>query len=117
MKWWMSVGKFSKSKGKRGELELTHKLQELGFQGVYRSQQYCGSNTSADLLGIPQIHAEVKRCEKLSIYTAYEQAVHDAKGTEDTPIVFHRRNGKPWLVILSLEDWTKSYEKYISGTQ
>lgn len=110
------MGKFSKNKGKRGELELVHRLQELGFHDARRSQQFCGSSSSADLLGVPGIHIEVKRCERLSIYAAYEQAVRDAKGTEDIPTVFHRRNGKPWLAILSLEDWAKIYEKYISET-
>lgn len=107
------MGKFSREKGKRGEQELAVKLRELGLGGAYRSQQYCGSNTSADLLGIPQIHAEVKRCEKLSIYVAYEQAKHDAEGTIDMPTVFHRRNGKPWLVVMSLKDWAKLYQSYI----
>ena len=113
----MSVGKFSRSKGKRGELELVHRLQELGFQDAHRSQQYCGAAESADVIGVLGIHPEVKRCERLSIYAAYAQAVYDAEGTKDIPVVFHRRNGKPWLVILSLGDWTKTYEKYISGTQ
>ncbi len=107
------MGKFSKNKGKRGELELAHRFQELGFQAARRSQQYCGSESSADVLGIPGIHAEVKRCERLGFYKAYEQAVHDSADTEDIPIVFHRRSRKPWLAVLSLEDWTKIYLRYI----
>ncbi len=106
------MGKFSRDKGKRGELELTHKLQDLGFQDVYRSQQYCGSASSADVIGISGVHAEVKRCERLSIYTAYEQAIRDSTGTSDIPTVFHRKNGKPWLAVLSLEDWAKLYRSY-----
>lgn len=108
------MGKFSRDKGKRGEQEVAAKLRDLGLDGAYRSQQYCGSNSSADLLGLPQIHAEVKRCEKLSIYTAYEQAEHDAEGTIDIPTVFHRRNGKQWLVVMSLKDWVTLYKNYIN---
>ena len=111
------MGKFSRDKGKRGELELASSLRDLGFPGAHRSQQFCGSSSSADLLGVPGVHIEVKRCERLSIYAAYEQAVRDAKGTEDIPTVFHRRNGTPWLAILSLEDWAKVYKKYISETR
>ena len=111
------MGKFSRDKGKRGELELASSLRDFGFPDAHRSQQFCGSSSSADLLGVPGIHIEVKRCERLSIYDAYEQAVRDSEGTEDIPIVFHRRSGKPWLAILSLEDWAKIYEKYISETR
>lgn len=111
------MGKFSKDKGKRGELELVSSLRDLGFPDVRRSQQFCGSSSSADLLGVSGVHIEAKRCERLSIYDAYEQAVHDSEGTEDIPAVFHRRNGKPWLAIMSLEDWAKIYQKYISETQ
>ena len=110
------MGKFSKNKGKRGELELVHRLQELGFQDAHRSQQYCGAAESADVIGVPGVHPEVKRCERFSAYVAYEQAMRDAEGTKDIPVVFHRRNGQRWLAILSLEDWAKIYQKYISGT-
>lgn len=111
------MGKFSKNKGKRGELELVHRLQELGFQDAHRSQQYCGAAESADVAGVLGIHPEVKRCERLSIYTAYEQAMRDAEGSKDIPVVFHRRNGRRWLAIMSLEDWAKIYEQYASKTK
>lgn len=110
------MGKLSRDKGARGERELAAKLKKLGITDAYRSRQYCGSAFSADVLGIPKIHAEVKRCERLSIYAAYEQAMCDAEGTEDIPVVFHRRNGQRWLAILSLEDWVEIYKKYILGT-
>lgn len=107
------MGKFSREKGARGERELAAKLKELGIADAYRSRQYCGAATSADLLGIPGIHAEVKRCESLSLYKAYEQAKRDTGESEDIPTVFHRKNGKPWLVVLSLEDWVRLYQSYI----
>lgn len=108
------MGKFSKNKGKRGELELVHKLQEFGFHDAHRSQQYCGSAKSADVIGIPGVHAEVKRTETLSLYAAYFQANRDAGKSDDIPTVFHKRNGKPWLAVLSLEDWAKLYLNYIN---
>ena len=107
------MGKFSRDKGKRGELELARNLRELGFPNAHRSRQYCGSASSADVLGLSGIHAEVKRTETLSLYKAYEQAVRDAVDSKDMPAVFHRRNGKPWLVILALEDWVQLYQNYI----
>lgn len=107
------MGKLSRNKGKRGELELSHALQKLGFPDARRSQQYCGSESSADVLGVPGIHPEAKRCEHLSLYTAYEQAARDSEGTGNMPVVFHRRSRHPWLAIMSLEDWSRIYKKYM----
>ena len=108
------MGKFSCEKGKRGERELASKFRKLGIAEAYRSSQYCGSASSADVLGLLGIHAEVKRTENLSLYAAYVQAVRDSEGSEDMPAVFHRRNGKPWLVAMCLEDWIKLYKKYMN---
>lgn len=105
--------KFAINKGKRGELELSHVLQKLGFPNARRSQRFCGSESSADMLGVPGVHTEVKRCERLFVYTAYEQAVNDAEGSEDIPVVFHRRSRKPWLAIMSINDWAKLYKAYM----
>lgn len=110
------MGKFSRDKGARGERELAAKLRDLGIVDAYRSCQYCGSASSADVMGIPYVHAEVKRCEHLSVYAAFEQSRQDAAGTADIPTVFHRRNGKPWLVILSLENWAELYRSYNKNT-
>ena len=106
------MSKFSKFKGKRGELELAHKLQSLGYVNAHRSQQYCGSASSADVVGLPNIHIECKRTERLSIYKAYAQACNDA-GNNTIPVVMHRQSNKSWLVIMSLEDWSKLYNSYI----
>lgn len=106
------MGKKSKSKGKRGELELTHELKSLGFTNVHRSQQYCGSSDSADLIGLPGIHVECKRTESLSLYKALEQAVNDCGGSNNFPAVFHRRNKKNWVVIMELKDWASLFQAY-----
>lgn len=107
------MGKASRSKGKRGELELSHELQRLGFQAAHRSQQYCGMASSADVIGLPSVHIECKRTESLSLYTAYEQAVRDSAGSSDLPVVMHRRSRRSWLVIMSLSDWAKLYRAYV----
>lgn len=101
----------SKSKGKRGELELAKKLRDLGFD-ARRTAQYNGKETGslADLVGIDGVHIEVKRVEKLNIDTAMEQAIRDSKESE-APMVFHRKNGKPWLVTMTLADWAQR-ERY-----
>lgn len=101
----------SKAKGKAGELELSHKLQEYGF-AARRSQQFAGMNGDADLVGLPHIHIECKRVEKLVIEKAMEQSRGDAKDNE-IPVVMHRKNRQPWLVTMDLETWMKIYKGWL----
>lgn len=77
----------SRSKGKRGELELAHKLKEFGYD-CRRGQQFCGANGDADVVGLHGIHIECKRNERLNIYDAMAQAKHDAN-PEELPTVMH----------------------------
>ena len=105
----------SKQKGKKGEVELAKRLNELGFS-TRRTAQYNGKENGslADLVGIDGVHIECKRVEKLNIIEAYEQAMRDCKQNE-VPTVFHRKNGKPWLVTISLEDWAELYKEARDG--
>ena len=102
----------SRQKGAAGERELSNILKSHGFN-TRRGQQYCGANGDADVVGIPNVHIEVKRVENLQLDKAMEQAVRDAKEGE-SPMVFHRKNHKPWLVTMKLEDFIvreKVYQK------
>ena len=99
----------SKMKGAAGERELANKLILHGFN-CRRGQQYCGANGDADVVGLPGIHIECKRVEKLNIEKALQQAEADSKG--DIPAVFHRRNRETWKVTLRLDDFMEMYEKW-----
>lgn len=108
----MATGRTSRNKGKVGERELAAALRAEGFESARRGQQYSGSETSADVVGLPGIHIECKRVEKLNIYEAVEQAQRDAGESGELPTVFHRRNRKPWLVTMPLSDWMILYRKW-----
>ena len=97
----------SRNKGAAGERELAGKLREFGFD-CRRGQQFCGSNGDADVVGLPGIHIECKRVEKLNLYDAMAQAKRDRKKGE-IPTVFHRKNNCRWLVTMEFEDWMKIY--------
>ena len=97
-------------KGKKGERELAAILKSYGYEDSRRGQQYCGSNGDADVVGLPGIHIECKRVEKLNIYDAVEQSKNDAR-TGEMPVVMHRKNRKEWLVTMPLDDWMKLYER------
>lgn len=104
------MGKMSREKGKRGERELAGKLREYGYD-CRRGQQFCGANGDADVIGLPGIHLEVKRTERLSIYDAMDQAKHNKKSGE-IPVVMHRKNNCEWLAIMRLEDFAILYKAW-----
>lgn len=95
----------SRQKGARGEREWRDFLREnWDCPDAIRGVQYHGGPDSPDVRGgVPGTHAEVKRVESLSLYKAMEQAVDDAPEGE-VPYVAHRRNNKPWLVVVRAED-------------
>ena len=103
------MAKNSNRKGKEGERELSNLLKKYGYN-ARRSQQYCGANGDADVVGLDGIHIECKRVERLNIDDAMAQAVADAREGE-TPAVFHRKNRKGWLVTMRLDDWLKMYRE------
>ena len=97
------MGKMSKNKGKVGERELASELRRLFGVNARRGQQFHGGGDSPDVVVDLPIHAEVKRCEKLSLYKAMKQAIGDA-GEGKVPVVFHRQNREDWLAIIRLND-------------
>ena len=99
----------SKKKGAEGERELSRKLREYGYD-CRRSVQYCGANGDADLVGIPGLHIECKRVERLNISDAMSQAISDAREGE-IPVVMHRKNHEGWLVTLSLDSFIELYKE------
>lgn len=104
------MGKSSQRKGASGERELASILTAAGFPC-----QRGGSLTFGevpDIVGLPGVHMEVKRVERLNVGEAMEQAIRDSERMCDgTPALFHRKNRKPWLVTMRLDDWLKLYQK------
>ena len=63
-----------------------------------------------DLTGLPGVHIEVKRVERLNVPEAMRQAVRDSERFRDgLPALFHRRSREPWLVTLRIEDFMALY--------
>ena len=98
----------SRAKGARGERELRDKFREYGFMDARRGQQYCGANGDADVVGLPGIHVECKRVERLNIEQALAQSQEDALESE-VPAVFHRKDRGKWMVTMDFDDWMNMY--------
>lgn len=97
----------SRAKGARGERELASFLTDQGFpakRGVQFSQGKHGLTENDVVCESLPLHIECKRVEAGNPYTWLEQAARDAKNNE-IPVVFHKRNDRPWVVILSAEDF------------
>lgn len=98
----------SREKGRAGEAELARVLREYGYD-AHRGQQYSGFCGDPDVVGLPGIHIECKRVERLNLEAAMEQSRRDARKGE-IPVVMHRKNRKPWVVTMDLQDFIKMYE-------
>lgn len=109
----MGERKNSRRKGAEGERELAKILREYGYN-TRRGQQYSGANGDPDVVGLPGIHIECKRVERLNVYDAISQAVRDCAG-KSLPAVFHRKNKCNWLVTMRFEDWINLYREYDAG--
>lgn len=99
----------SQKKGRAGEIELSKILNSYGIPAAPGNPLNFGS--VPDVTGIPGIHIEVKRVEKLNVGEAMNQAIRDSEKFHDgMPALFHRRNRQPWLVTMRLDDWMKLYK-------
>ena len=98
------MARLSRDKGKRGEREVAEFLRSHGI-AARRGVQYQGGPDSPDVAhDIDGLHFEVKRTEKFRLYDALEQAIGERKDG-DIPVVWHRSNGRPWVVVLRAEDF------------
>lgn len=98
----------SRRKGAEGERELANLLKTYGFD-TRRGQQYHGGGDSPDVVGLPGVHIECKRVEKLNIENAMAQSRRDAEGTDEVPVVMHRRNREKWKVTMDLDEFMNMY--------
>ena len=100
----------SRNKGAVGERELAKVLKGYGYD-CRRGQQYCGANGDADVVGLPGLHIECKRVERLNLDDAMVQAKADVR-REEIPVVMHRKNNGKWRVTMSLEDFVTIYREW-----
>ena len=82
------MGGKSQRKGRRAELELASVLKGYGFESVQPGEAV-SYGTVPDVVGLPGVHIECKRCEQLRIAEWAEQAERDAERFQDgLPAVF-----------------------------
>lgn len=99
----------SRDKGCRGEVELANLLRTYGYD-THRGQQYSGLQGDPDVVGLPGVHIECKRVERLNLEMAMDQSRRDARKNE-IPVVMHRKNRRPWVVTMDLADFMEMYKR------
>jgi Holliday junction resolvase len=97
----------SKQKGNRGERLFSKLCKEHGYE-TRRSQQYAGGNDSADVTGLPGIHIEVKAWDTITEgdkANFIRQAIRDAAGSKNIPIVAHKEDYRQWFITMEMTDF------------
>ena len=110
------IGRASRSKGKAGEREAAKAIMDrIPGVKVERSVQYSGRGASGgdggmpDLVGLDDMHMEVKRTERAAVYQWMEQVERDKRPGE-IGVVLHRQSRRDWICILSLDDFCRLIE-------
>lgn len=101
-------GKASQRKGADGERELAAILREYGY--IVERGGSMSFGEVPDLVGLPGVHIEVKRCEQVRLSEWMQQAERDSQHFKDgLPAVFHRRSREGWRVTMNLADFMRLY--------
>jgi Holliday junction resolvase len=96
------VSKSQRDKGAAAEREVAAILSES--MGVKVTRKLGQARDGGDDIQVGRYRLEVKRREALSIDAWCEQ-VEACCEPQDVPVVVYRRNGKPWRVVLRLDDF------------
>ncbi|MCD8100877.1 MAG: hypothetical protein LUE06_09965 [Oscillospiraceae bacterium] len=108
------MGKSSQAKGRKAELELAGILRSYGFENV-RAAPPLNFGSVPDIIGLKNVHIEVKRCETARLSDWLKQADADSTRFDDgIPAIFWRRNRSAWCVIMELPRWIELYKSAYS---
>jgi hypothetical protein len=97
------MGRTSREKGRRAEIEL-HKLlsEELGF--VVRRNVDQARVGGADCVELKGFSPECKRQERLCLPAWWRQAVKQGRDAQAEPIVWYRQSRQPWRALICTAD-------------
>lgn len=106
----------SRRKGKTGELEACHALEErFGWRAKRTAPMQAGRGgeyPDIECEQTPSVFWEVKRVERLNVPQALATAVRQAG--RRCPVVLHRQNRSPlgWMITLRLDDLPRLCHAY-----
>lgn len=98
------MGKPSRDKGARGELEVVALLHDHGWTRARRTHDGREQANRGDIANGPAgVHFEVKRQERLNVPAAFAQIERDAPPL-DMPVLVHRPSRCDWMATIPLDD-------------
>lgn len=100
--WWRpDIGKFSRDKGRRGELDLVHRIPGAKRVG------WCGVKTMVDV-SWPGGVAQVKNCNVggSAIDNNLQLLAEEVEGQQHY-VIFKPKRGT-WIIAQALEQWLKT---------
>lgn len=109
----------SRAKGARREREACDIFADNGIF-ARRSQQYKGTNDSADIEGqdgetfFRLFHAEIKGRENFRLYPWLDKCKEEAENKY--PFLMYKKNGKPWTVTMYADDILPILRHYVSNS-
>lgn len=93
------MGNSQRIKGKAGELEVVHKLNDHGITARRGYVQF----KEPDIMSELPFHLEVKRQETTKIQEWMRQSISQCRGK--IPTVVHRRSREEWLITMRFDDF------------
>ena len=105
------MGRMSRNKGKTGEREFAALCRAEGYEAQRTAQNRGKTGDAGDVEGLPGIHIEVKRTERFYLWDSLAQSRRDAAADKrgGLPIVAHRCNNCPWVIVMDARDWFTLY--------
>jgi hypothetical protein len=99
------LGKSQRQKGARGELEFAALLRKHGFEARRHGRHFHDpeKHEHCDVEhNVPGIHFEVKRREKVDVWSWIDQADREKKEGEKSVVAF-RKNRRKWHFLMDEE--------------
>ncbi len=108
------MGRRSRTKGKRWELDVVHRFRaEMPGLEIRRGAQSRGGSEAPDV-DVPGLWVECKHGQKVNHRAALAQAIRDAAGTR-MPVAICKDDRSEPIVILRLDDflalWRVSWDR------
>jgi Holliday junction resolvase len=110
----------ARTKGHSAEREFIHYLEKNGITDLARNLDQTRDG-GPDILGLPRLCIEVKRCEILNIEKWWQQTLNEIRGRQ-IPVLAYRQSRKHWTIItlgniiysrdltrvtINIDDWIK----------
>lgn len=97
------MGRMSRAKGARAELEVLRLLGEELGEALTRNLDQTREG-GADCIAVKGFAIEVKRQERLSRPTWWRQACEQAQRLGVEPMLLYRRSREPWRALIHTRD-------------